>query len=214
MISTSITQFTSSIFLVIMSADRFATHFHFSIIPPKITKIHHRNCRFIAVCHPISSPRFRTPLVSKVVSIIAWCVSVVLMLPIILYSTTIPRGDGKKTCNIMWPSSHSGSGNATADDEGFIESDGSTFTWYTFTLGFAIPLSLILIFYYLVLRKLRTVGPKSKSKEKKRSHRKVTKLVLTVIAVYVLCWTPYWVSGEKSFAYYSSELLQDLPQYF
>lgn len=33
MISTSITQFTSSIFLVIMSADRFASHFHFSIIP-------------------------------------------------------------------------------------------------------------------------------------------------------------------------------------
>jgi hypothetical protein len=37
MVSTSITQFSSSIFLLIMSADRF-----------------------IAVCHPISSPRFRT----------------------------------------------------------------------------------------------------------------------------------------------------------
>lgn len=153
------------------------------------------NCRFIAVCHPINSPRFRTPFVSKVVSIIAWCISVVLMLPIILYSTTVARMDGKKSCNIVWPSGSSGGGgNATAEDDGFIESDGSTFTLYTFTLGFAIPLSLILIFYYLVLRKLRTVGPKSKSKEKKRSHRKVTKLVLTVIAVYVFCWTPYWVS--------------------
>lgn len=153
------------------------------------------NYRFIAVCHPIDSPRFRTPLVSKIVSIIAWCVSVILMLPIILYSTTVPRMDGKKSCNIVWPSGNSGTGNTTsAEDEGFIESDGSTFTLYTFTLGFAIPLSLILIFYYLVLRKLRTVGPKSKSKEKKRSHRKVTKLVLTVIAVYILFWTPYWVS--------------------
>lgn len=117
------------------------------------------------------------------------------MVPIILYSTTVARMDGKKSCNIVWPSGNSGSGNATADDEGFIESDGSTFTLYTFTLGFAIPLSLILVFYYLVLRRLRTVGPKSKSKEKKRSHRKVTKLVLTVIAVYVFCWTPYWVSS-------------------
>lgn len=119
------------------------------------------------------------------------------MLPIILYSTTITRFDGKKTCNIVWPHSNSHE-NATADDEGFIESDGSTFTWYTFTLGFAIPLCLILIFYYLVLRKLRTVGPKTKSKEKKRSHRKVTKLVLTVIAVYILCWSPYWVSFVSS----------------
>lgn len=120
------------------------------------------------------------------------------MLPIILYSTTISRMDGKKSCNIVWPSGNTDiSGNSTADDEGFIESDGSTFTLYTFTLGFAIPLSLILIFYYLVLRKLRTVGPKSKSKEKKRSHRKVTKLVFFVVAVYVLCWTPYWVSLWK-----------------
>jgi len=62
MISTSITQFTSSIFLLIMSADRF-----------------------IAVCHPISSPRFRTPLVSKIVSLIAWGTSALIMLPVMLY---------------------------------------------------------------------------------------------------------------------------------
>jgi allatostatin C receptor len=62
MISTSITQFTSSIFLLIMSADRF-----------------------IAVCHPISSPRFRTPLVSKFVSFFAWGLSVLMMLPIFFY---------------------------------------------------------------------------------------------------------------------------------
>ena len=43
MTTTSINQFTSSIFLTIMSADRY-----------------------IAVCHPISSPRIRTPLISKV----------------------------------------------------------------------------------------------------------------------------------------------------
>lgn len=62
MISTSITQFTSSIFLLIMSADRF-----------------------IAVCHPISSPRFRTPLVSKIVSLIAWGMSALIMMPIFFY---------------------------------------------------------------------------------------------------------------------------------
>jgi hypothetical protein len=70
----------------------------------------------------------------------------------------------------------------------------TAFTLYSFVLGFAVPLLLIFCFYFLVIRKLRTVGPKNKSKEKKKSHRKVTKLVLTVITVYVLCWLPYWIT--------------------
>jgi len=91
------------------------------------------------------------------------------------------------------------------------------FIIYSFVLGFATPLTLILIFYILVIRRLRTVGPRrkplssnkdssgdkdvpqiqqqsSRAKERKKSHRKVTKLVLTVVTVYFLCWAPYWAT--------------------
>lgn len=137
--------------------------------------------RFIAVCYPVASPRYRSPFIAKVVSSFAWIASAIIMLPVMLYATTIEKEDNKVTCNIEWPQ----------DNE---SGSGKTFTIYSLVLGFAIPLCLILTFYFLVIRKLRTVGPKTKSKEKRRSHRKVTVLVLTVIAVYVLCWSPHWIS--------------------
>lgn len=172
LILASINQFTSSIFLFIMSADRY-----------------------IAVCHPISSPKWRTPFISKVVSIAAWTCSIILIIPIFSHSKQEenwrPGENGQnisvKSCVIVW---------AENSTENSTESQqrATTFILYSFVFSFAIPLCLTLIFYCLVIQKLKTVGPKNKSKEKKRSHRKVTNLVLTVVTVYVLCWLPYWIA--------------------
>lgn len=167
--TTSINQFTSSIFLTVMSADRY-----------------------IAVCHPISSPRFRTNVIARVVSLTAWATSALLMVPVFMYAATITKETGGQNCNIFWP--FDDDDDSLSDGPRHIINDQTAFTFYSFVLGFAIPLLLILVFYILVIIKLKTVGPKNKSKEKKKSHRKVTRLVLTVITVYILCWLPYWIT--------------------
>ncbi|XP_054155240.1 somatostatin receptor type 5-like [Oppia nitens] len=156
MTTTSINQFTSSLLLTVMSADRY-----------------------VAVCHPISSPRYRTPFIAKFICLTVWTVSALLMVPIFMYANTLELPT-TISCNIFWPESD-------------LMNGEKAFTLYTFTLGFFIPFVLILLFYFLVICKLRKVGPKNRSKEKKRSHRKVTYLVLTVISVYVMCWLPYWI---------------------
>lgn len=151
-IITSLNQFASSMFLTILCADRY-----------------------IAVCHPISSPKFRTPLISKLVSVTAWTLVALMIVPVFMYANILEM-HGKKNCNLFWPPN--------------LE---QLFTISAFFLAFAIPVTLFIIFYTLVLHKLKTVGPSKKTKEKKKSHRKVTKMVLTVITVYVFCMLPYWV---------------------
>lgn len=147
LILTSINQFTSSIFLFIMSADRY-----------------------IAVCHPISSPKWRTPFISRIVSLAAWACSMILIIPIFSHSGVLlnwrldenGQNISVKSCVIAWSDNSS---------ETYESQAATTFILYTFVFSFATPLCLILVFYCLVIQKLKTVGPKNKSKEKKRSHR-------------------------------------------
>lgn len=138
--------------------------------------------RYLAVCHPIRSGKYRTVNIAYFLCLCIWSVSFLVMLPIILYSTTVPnyRNPALETCTIQWPSNQ-------------LLPQGKAFTWYTFLLGFAIPVSMITVFYTSVIVRLTCAGQMIKSKGKKKSHRKVTKLVLAVILVYVCCWLPHWV---------------------
>ncbi len=144
--------------------------------------------------------RFRTSVIARVVSLSAWACSALLMVPVFMYAATITKVSGGQNCNIFWPfdsddEGDDGSATAAVDEERVNVLNGQTaFTFYSFVLGFAVPLALILVFYTLVIIKLKTVGPKNRSKEKKKSYRKVTRLVLTVITVYILCWLPYWIT--------------------
>lgn len=66
-----------------------------------------------------------------------------------------------------------------------------------FVSGYAIPTILIIILYVVMLRRLwnpstsmRRGSHNKLSKESLRNKRRVTRLVLVVIVVFCVCWTP------------------------
>ena len=57
------------------------------------------------------------------------------------------------------------------------------------------PSLLILTFYGLVMFQLWCSAPvrPTRSASHQRLQRRVTRLILTVITVYIICWLPHWV---------------------
>ena len=59
-----------------------------------------------------------------------------------------------------------------------------------FVFAFIIPVLIITVCYSLMVLRLKSVRMLSGSREKDRNLRRITRLVVVVVAVFVVCWTP------------------------
>ena len=80
------------------------------------------------------------------------------------------------------------------------------FTMYTFTFNYLVPVSLIVVLYMLILRRLLEIKRASCSAKKRRSHRRITKMVQAIVICYIISWTPYWFA--QIFHYIYQHLLE------
>lgn len=133
--------------------------------------------RYVAVVHPIKAARYRRPTVAKVVNVCVWGLSLIVILPIIIFADTVPAQDGCVDCNFLWPEA--------AWSEAFVV--------YTFLLGFLLPVGAICLCYCLMVARMRAVGLKAGWLQRRRSEKKITRMVLLVVAVFVLCWMPFYI---------------------
>ncbi|XP_077461073.1 somatostatin receptor type 5 [Stigmatopora argus] len=133
--------------------------------------------RYLAVAQPVRAGRWRRPSVAKVVSTAVWSGSFVVVLPVVVFAD-VRRGEGD--CGIMWPEP--------------AEMWKTAFIVYTFAVGFCCPLMVICMCYLLIVMKVRSVGKRAQttSTRRHRSERKVTRMVVIVVAVFVLCWLPFY----------------------
>ncbi|XP_058424802.1 somatostatin receptor type 3 [Diceros bicornis minor] len=135
--------------------------------------------RYLAVVHPTRSARWRTAPVARTVSVAVWVASAVVVLPVVVFSG-VPRG--MSTCHMQWPEP------AAAWRAGFII--------YTAALGFFGPLLVISLCYLLIVVKVRSAGRRVRAPSCQRrrcSERRVTRMVVAVVALFVLCWMPFYV---------------------
>ncbi|CAM9399119.1 unnamed protein product [Lampetra planeri] len=149
-----INQFTSIFCLTVMSIDRY-----------------------LAVVHPVKSTKWRKPFFAKLVNGAVWFLSIVVVLPVIIFSYT--QGD-ITMCNINWP------------DPASVWS--TAFILYTALLGFFGPLTVICLCYLLIIFKVKSSGARVQgSTKRRRSEKRVTRMVIVVVAVFVFCWLPFYL---------------------
>uniref|UniRef100_UPI0040747582 Soluble cytochrome b562,Mu-type opioid receptor n=1 Tax=Homo sapiens TaxID=9606 RepID=UPI0040747582 len=131
--------------------------------------------RYIAVCHPVKALDFRTPRNAKIINVCNWILSSAIGLPVMFMATTKYR-QGSIDCTLTF--SHP--------------------TWYwenllkicVFIFAFIMPVLIITVCYGLMILRLKSVRMLSGSKEKDRNLRRITRMVLVVVAVFIVCWTP------------------------
>ncbi|XP_062851386.1 mu-type opioid receptor isoform X2 [Trichomycterus rosablanca] len=137
--------------------------------------------RYIAVCHPVKALDFRTPYNAKIVNVCNWILSSAIGLPVmVMASTTTTMLDYNRDrivdCTLIFPHP----------------------SWYwenllkicVFIFAFIMPVLIITVCYGLMILRLKSVRMLSGSKEKDRNLRRITRMVLVVVAVFIVCWTP------------------------
>ncbi len=135
--------------------------------------------RYISVVHPIKAARYRRPTIAKMVNLAVWIFSILVILPIIIFSTTAPNSDGSVACNMQMP----------APERRWM----AVFVIYAFLMGFLFPVIAICMCYILIIVKMRVVALKAGWQQRKKSERKITLMVMMVVTVFVICWMPFHI---------------------
>ncbi|KAJ0050447.1 hypothetical protein NL108_003672 [Boleophthalmus pectinirostris] len=132
--------------------------------------------RYLAVVHPIRSTKWRHPRVAKVVSAAVWALSFIVVLPVVLFSDI---QETFNSCNMIWPEPK--------------DVWSTAFILYTATVGFFGPLLIICLCYLLIVIKVKSSSARVGFTKRRRSERKVTRMVVVIVMAFVLCWLPFFI---------------------
>ena len=148
--------------------------------------------RFYAIFYPLREKIFRKP---KILSGTIWILSFVLMLPYpMMFQLKFNAVRKEIECLQVWPWED-------PNDNTFAETYRvlKTFHITVFVLLYALPLSITIIIYFLICRKLwlrKIPGNVTDSNRAaaEKSKRKVVRLLVVIVVIFALCWFPNYVN--------------------
>ena len=129
--------------------------------------------RYIAIVHPTSDKR--TIQWTIIINLLVWLGSFLLTVPVMMYAKVVGKRD-LEMCMMYLDGPQ----------------DMYWYTLYQSILGFIIPLVIISTFYSLTLYHVFSSIRRVKRKQSVWAKR-ATKTVLMVIALFLVCWSPYHV---------------------
>ncbi|XP_056336369.1 opioid receptor, delta 1a [Danio aesculapii] len=132
--------------------------------------------RYIAVCHPVRALEFRTPIKAKIINVCIWILSSAVGVPIMIMAVTRVTNQNTTVCMLKFP-----------DPDWYWDTVTKI---CVFIFAFVVPVLVITICYGLMILRLKSVRLLSGSKEKDRNMRRITRMVLVVVAAFIICWTP------------------------
>ncbi|KAA8583617.1 hypothetical protein FQN60_014825 [Etheostoma spectabile] len=114
--------------------------------------------------------------IQQIVNVCNWILSSAIGLPVMFMASTDLTSSSIVDCKLIFPHP----------------------SWYwdtllkicVFIFAFIMPVLIITVCYGLMILRLKSVRMLSGSQEKDRNLRRITRMVLVVVAVFIVCWTP------------------------
>ncbi|XP_022520830.2 melanin-concentrating hormone receptor 1 [Astyanax mexicanus] len=134
--------------------------------------------RYLATVHPIRFNHVRTPCMAVSVVSLVWILSLLSITPVWMYAGLMPLRDGSVGCALLLPNP---------------STDTYWFTLYQFVLTFALPLVVICVVFFKILKNMAaTVAPLPQRSLRVRT-RKVTRMAVAICLAFFICWAPYYI---------------------
>ncbi|XP_030631397.1 somatostatin receptor type 2 [Chanos chanos] len=133
--------------------------------------------RYMALVDPLRFAHWRTPRRAKIIAAFLWLFSLLPVLPMAVYF-----------------SAHYGL--CTVDPYVAPHTWWLTFLIYAFMLGFALPFTVMIVFYSALVVTLRSARQQSRTvstPETQKQEKQITKMVVAVVLVFGVCWLPFYV---------------------